>query len=279
MTAISDSDCERCIIPLAKGVTMAFRRIPACPEGFLMGSRGYRSNEEPIHRVVIGEDFWMGETPVTQAQFGDWTRATRIKHKNFFNGKPKHPAENMTWQQAHEYCGWLTAQQGSQLPTEHRFASLPTEAHWEYACRGGTHTEYHTGDGVVALRQAGWFGEDFDMGSTHPVGELAANAFGLHDLHGNVWEWCLDRWDDEAYRRRWDGIEAMEAFAMNEQFGDQSEYNPRVVRGGSWGYSAVGCRAAFRGWYRAGCSVRFIGFRVCLVRSPISGQNSMVAPP
>jgi formylglycine-generating enzyme required for sulfatase activity len=136
-------------------ITMAFRLIPACPEGFLMGSRGYRSTEEPIHRVVITQDFWMGETPVTQAQFAAWNRATGIRHKNHFEGKPNLPAESMTWHHATGYCSWLTAQHASQLPNGHRFASLPAEAHWEYACRGGTHTEYHTGDGVGALRQAG----------------------------------------------------------------------------------------------------------------------------
>jgi formylglycine-generating enzyme required for sulfatase activity len=244
-----------------------------------MGSRGYDASEEPVHRVVIEEDFWLAETPVTQAQFAIWTRELGIDHKNHFEGHPTHPAESMTWRHANEYCDWLTAQHGSQLPIGHRFASLPTEAHWEYACRGGTCTEYYTGDGSVALRQAGWFAENWQAGSTHPVGELIANAFGLHDLHGNVLEWCLDRSDVEAYRRHWDGIEAMEAFVMNEQFGDQSEYNSRVVRGGSWDDSANGCRAACRLGFRAGFSYGFFGFRVCLVRSPISRQNSTVAPP
>ena len=245
----SAKSLERHVIRLGRSedqdITMAFRLIPACPEGFLMGSRGYDSTEEPINRVVVAEDFWLGETPVTQAQFAIWKRELGIDHKNYFEGHPTHPAESMTWRQAIEYCDWLTAQHASQLPSGHRFASLPTEAHWENACRGGPSTEYYTGDGAVALSQAAWFNEN-SMGSMHPVGELAANAFGLYDLHGNVWEWCLDRWDEEAYRRRWDGIEVIEAFAMNEQFGDQSEYDPRVVRGGSWFLSAYWCSAAYR---------------------------------
>ena len=75
---------------------MAFRLIPACPEGFLMGSRGYDTTEEPINRVVVAEDFWLGETPVTQAQFAIWTRELGIDHKNYFEGHPTHPAESMT---------------------------------------------------------------------------------------------------------------------------------------------------------------------------------------
>ena len=81
-----------------------------------MGSRGYAASEEPIHRVVIAEDFWMGETPVTQGQFALWTRELGIDHKNHFEGNPTHPAESMTWHQANDYCDWLTAEYASSHP-------------------------------------------------------------------------------------------------------------------------------------------------------------------
>jgi len=247
-----------------------------------MGSRGYSAIEEPIHRVVIEEDFWMGEVPVTQAQFAVWTRAAKIKHKNHFADHSDHPAENMTWHQAADYCDWLTKRAATELKAktpEHLFASLPTEAHWEYACRGRTRSEYHTGDGEAALRQAGWFDEDLDTGATHPVRQLRQNQFGLYDMHGNVWEWCLDPWDEHAYRRRTGGMSERELFASSVEHGDDTY---RVLRGGSWNTTAVRCRSACRDWNWAGNSIRLIGFRVCLVRSPfnkrVSSPASQAAP-
>ncbi len=257
---------------------MTFRLIPACPEGFLMGSRGFHPSEEPIHRVIIADDFWMGEIPVTQAQFAIWTKAMGIEHQNHFSGKLDHPAESLTWHQAIDFCDWLTSNYQTQLPPGHRFAELPTEAQWEYACRAGTRMEYYSGDGKFALSKVAWFGEDWDSGSTHPTGKLAPNDFGLYDMHGNVWEWCLDRWDEGAYRRRSDGVEMAEIYQLNEQFGDQGNDGSRVLRGGSWCFSAFWCRAAYRNWFGAGNSDRYFGFRVCLVRSPILKQVSPVAP-
>jgi eukaryotic-like serine/threonine-protein kinase len=250
-------------------VTMTFQYIRACPDGFMMGSRGYDAYEEPIHRVVIPEDFWLGTTPVTQEQFAVWTRAKKIEHKNDFDGNPDHPAEQMTWHQAVEYCDWLTKKFAKDMPEGYRLATLPTEAHWEYACRGKSQTEYSNGDGEAALAAVGWYNENSGY-TTKPVGELAPNSFGLRDMHGNVWEWCLDRWDSEAYRKRWDGVTATETYGLNEQYGDQSKDPLRVLRGGSWNVTANGCRSAFRFWHWAGYSFRRFGFRVCLVRSPTS---------
>jgi formylglycine-generating enzyme required for sulfatase activity len=265
---------DQITIPLAKGVEMTFNRIEACGgQGFLMGSRGYYSWEEPIHRVIIPDDFWMGETPVTQAQFAVWTKKKKVKHTNHFAGNPNHPAESMTWHQASDFCNWLTELYGKQLPAKHPIATLPTEAHWEYACRAGTTTEYCTGDGEVALREAGWFGEEWGEGSTHSVATLQPNNYGLYEMHGNVWEWCLDRWDEYAYRRRWDDITPEETFGLNEQFGDQGDNPLRVMRGGSWFDSAVRCRAAYRNGDWAGYSSGIDGFRVCLVRSPPGGSS------
>ncbi len=262
---------DQVTLRLNEHTTMTFVRIPACPDGFLMGSRGYNASEEPIHRIVIEEDFWMAQTPITQGQFMAWTSSEEIPHKNRFPGKPNYPAESMTWLQANSYCNWLTKQFGEQFPSEHRFATLPTEAHWEYACRSGTDTEYHSGDGEAALREVGWFGDDWDSGSTHPVGKLRPNDFGLHDMHGNVWEWCLDLWEEHAYRRRWEGITAEETFRLSREFGDRRRC---LVRGGCWDFSADGCRSAYRLRFEAGDSYGFLGFRVCLARSPIISSQS-----
>ncbi len=260
-----------------KEISLGFCLIPECTHGFLMGSLGFYQDEEPIHRVIIAEDFWLGDTPVTQAQFALWCAESGTQHKNENDGHPDHPAESMTWHQANQFCDWLTTEYSSQLPDSHRFATLPTEAQWEYACRGDIQTEYYTGDGEAALRKAGWF--DGNCEATCPVASdnLVPNQFGLHDMHGNVWEWCKDRWDTGAYRRRWDGIEMVECYWLNEEFGDTSENPNRVMRGGSWVNSAFGCRAAYRVGLWAGNSVGCIGFRVCLVRSPIV-KVSPVAP-
>ena len=158
-------------------VEMAFRLIPAGV--FRMGGRGYYAHEEPIHQVRIVEPFWMAETPVTQAQFALWTRAESIEHENRFKDRPDHPAESMDWRQAVSYCDWLTRTQGAVFPAGFHLACLPTEAEWEYACRAGTETEYYTGDGEAALAEAGWFGEDWRVGATHPVRQKAPNGFHI----------------------------------------------------------------------------------------------------
>jgi len=261
----------------ATDITMAFRLIPAGM--FRMGSRGmgrinsWFNNEEPVHTVRITEPFWMAETPVTQAQFG----VGKPDHENHFPGKPEHPAENLTWHEAGEFCQWLDGTEAirSQFPPNIASADLPSETQWEYACRGpddpeqgywGHRCEYHTGDGEAALAEAGWFGEEWGEGSTHPVAHLKANGWGLFDLHGNVWEWCRDHWNASAYVHREDGIENPEVTETTS--GSDSE--SRVLRGGSWGSSAGDCRSAVRYRFGAGDRGGNSGFRVCLFPGPVA---------
>ena len=262
-------------------VEMAFRLIPAGV--FRMGSRGNFPDEEPAHRVRIAAPCWMAETPVTQAQFALWTRAEGVEHKNHFADHLDHPAENMDWRQAVSYCDSITRTKQAEFPSGFHLACLPSEAEWEYACRAGTETDYYTGDGEAALAEAGWFGEEWGAGSTHPVWKKAPNCFQLYDLHGNVWEWCHDAWDDQAHRRRVDGDPDPGAGVRDNDWrmglesllkSDQS----RVLRGGSWDDSAWDCRSAYRGRYRPGGRNWFDGFRVCLVRGP-AGQPASKAEP
>ena len=230
-----------------------------------MGSRDGLRNEQPVHRVVIPYGFWMGQTPVTQRQFAMF----RPEHNSEFAGQPDHPVEKVTWHDSVAFCQWLNSHPAVQLPPNY-IADLPTEAHWEYACRAGTTTDYYSGDGEAALRQVGWFDEEWGIGSTHPVAQLPHNNFDLFDMHGNVFEWCRDHWDSNAYRRRWDGITPDEACRVAELYGD-AEY--RVQRGVSWSLSAGRCRAAYRNWSWAGGSLRNFGLRACLVPSPIKPDS------
>ena len=270
---------------VAPPITMGFNRIPAGK--FLMGSRGHFPQEEPVHEVEITQDFYLGVYPVTQAQFRQWTQSENIDHQNEFEGKDDHPAESMDWQQARQFCDWLMSQENAKtiIPQGYR-ARLPTEAEWEYACAswhdGAQHpehtgarryTEYHTGDGDGALREAGWYGYYADRGNmtaegTQPVGQFQANQFGLHDMHGNVFEWCLDAWDSDAYRTRASSVcnplIGDSSGRVFDPFDVQSDDAFRVLRGGSWGGQATGCRAAYRFGYRPGNRFGIYGFRVGL---------------
>jgi len=261
---------ERMEIMLPGGIPMAFRLIPA--GAFRMGSRGFQPDEEPVHQVRIVKPYWLGETPVTQAQFAPWTREEAVDHKNDFDeGVSDRPAENLDWRMAIRYCDWLArVVPKSKLPDGFGLFCLPTEAEWERACRAGTETEYHTGDAEAALAEAGWFAGN-SGGQTHEVGKQAPNGFGLYDMHGNIWEWCHDVWDSAAYRSRadgaWDsGWEARQAEWNRGLEGMLASDQFRALRGGTWNFTSALCRSAFRS--RGGASDRYwyLGFRVCLVR-------------
>jgi formylglycine-generating enzyme required for sulfatase activity len=239
---------------LAPGVAMTLCWIP--PGRFRMGSRDGRPSEQPVQEVEIPQGFWLGQTPVTQRQYA----AFDPEHENHFDGKPEHPAEKVSWHRAVAFCEWLT----QRLPTPGwagGSVGLPSEAQWEYACRAGTETDYHTGDGEVALRRAGWFSGNSKR-TTHPVAQCEANGFGLYDMHGNVWEWCRDAWDEHAYRRR--AERAPEIGAMEGSASDPA----RVVRGGAWGGTARVCRAAYRFGIHPGVRNLGLGFRVAVFPGP-----------
>ena len=264
-------------------LTMAFRYIPACPEGFLMGSRA-RSDAQPVHRVILAEGFWLGETVVTRAQFRVWTKSTSYHtwleknrdmqfsnaqdpHENSFDhGSPEeYPAERLSWYEARGYCEWLNE---TGLTKGEGVAGLPSEAQWEFACAGGEQTEYENGDGVAALDAVGWFDENSE-GKTQPVRSKQANLFGLYDMHGNVWEWCRDAWDSEAYAKRKRNAEDPEAYLE----GEETSRSVRVLRGGAWVDSAAFCRSAYRTGFFAGCRDGGDGFRVGLFPGPKNQAN------
>jgi formylglycine-generating enzyme required for sulfatase activity len=253
----------RLSLRLADGVALEFALVP--PGEFLMGGYGEGWYEEPRHRVRFHQGFYLGVYPVTQAQFAVFTAARNLNHENYFSDRPSHPAERMDWFQACGFCDWLQEICSDSIPPGFR-ASLPTEAQWEYACRAGTETEYYTGDGEAALDVAGWFDQN-SGGSTQPVGQKVANAWGLHDMHGNVFEWCLDEWDAVAYSQRPEGV--VDPVVGDVSASVESKNRVRVVRGGSWIDSAWNCRSAFRFRWSVDYRDWDLGFRACLVPGPV----------
>jgi formylglycine-generating enzyme required for sulfatase activity len=166
-------------LDLGKGVTMKLVLIR--PGTFMMGSldseQGHAPNEGPQHEVTISKPFYMGVTEVTQAQY----EAVMGANPGYFKG-PTNPVENVSWDDADEFCRKLSGKTGKAF-------RLPTEAEWEYACRAGSKTRFSFGDSDGVLGDYAWFG-----GKTKPVGQKKPNAWGLYDMHGNVSEWCADRY-------------------------------------------------------------------------------------
>jgi len=252
---------------LPGGVPMFFHRIPA--GRFLMGERGFHSDEEPRHLVEITHDYYLGTFPVTQRQWR--VVATRCRElagrtaPSRFKGAHR-PVDSVSWDDAQAFCAWLAA--WDELPADVCAVRLPTEAEWERACRAGTDTEYYSGDGSEALADVAWYAENSGR-ETHAVDERAeSHPYGLHGMHGNVWEWCRDWYDGAAYRGRFDGVCDPETGTPKDP-----ESRRRVLRGGAWNDAALGCRSAYRGRFRPVARLSFIGFRVCLVRSPAAGAE------
>jgi formylglycine-generating enzyme required for sulfatase activity len=214
---------------------MKLVRIPAGK--FVMGSRE-RQNDPPDdltrHEVTISKPFYMGVYEVTQTQW----RAVMASNPSKFRGDNR-PVEMVSWDDCQSFCKKLSAKVG-------RTVRLPTEAEWEYACRAGTKTAYYFGDDESQLAQYAWcaphgFQYDWVSGterrSTHDVGGKIPNAWGLYDMHGNVWEWCQD----------WYGVYS--ADSQTDPTGLSNGRN-RVRRGGGCYNGAFLCRAAYRadGW-------------------------------
>jgi formylglycine-generating enzyme required for sulfatase activity len=179
--------------------------------------------------------------------------------------------EQVNWYDAVEFCARLSKLTGK----EYR---LPSEAEWEYACRAGTTTPFHFGEtitGELANYNAGYTYADEPKGEyreeTTPVGQFPPNAFGLYDMHGNVWEWCLDPWHDSYQGKTrtdsevWDEEQSAEQYLLDENNVIQllSNKRTRVLRGGSWPFNPRVCRSAFRNWYDPDDRLNFsFGFRV-----------------
>ncbi len=186
--------------------------------------RDWFSNETPPHRVTIKEGFWMGKFEVTQAE---WQAVVGDNPSNFKNCGPNCPVENISWEDIQVFLKKLNQKKDG---FEYR---LPTEAEWEYAARAGNTEDLYSGTGN--LDEMGWYRKN-STNITHPVGQKQANAFGLFDMHGNVWEWVQDIYESSYSSVPADG-------SANLSIGDS---NQRMLRGGSWFDFPVYCRSADR---------------------------------
>ena len=202
---------------------MVYRMRWILPGAFVMGSpedeEGHHDDEKQ-RAVTIPDGFWLGETPVTQALY----RAVTGERPSRFSGGPR-PVEQVSWHDAQAFCEQLA----DRCPG--LGARLPSEAEWEYACRAGT-----TGARYAALDDAAWHYGNSGW-QTQPVGVLAPNPWGLHDMFGNVWEWC-------------------------ENAADPDGGSERVIRGGSWFDYARYVRAAYRDACEPGLRYGNLGFRL-----------------
>jgi formylglycine-generating enzyme required for sulfatase activity len=272
---------EALTLLLPGDVELPLRLIPKGK--FRMGARNGLTREQPVHWVELTESFYMGVTPVTQSQWRSLVKAMKNSGSgleenpsDFKKEGDQRPVESVSWINCMQWCDLLTRSIRSHEVVDvssgqeliRLYATLPTEAQWEYACRGPQKgdcatTDYFNGDGDAALDQVGWYKENAG-GQTHPVKTLSPNGWGLYDCHGNVWEWCWDDLDEDAYRKRVDGV--MDPCDPSRAVRWQDRRHAyRVIRGGSWYYSAGFCRAAYRLRFGPGGRSRYRGFRVCLL--------------
>ena len=233
-----------------KGVDFAFRY---CPAGtFLMGSptsEADRGGAETQHKVTLTKGFWLLETSVTQGMY----RAITGSNPSCFGPADNLPVESVSWYDCQAFCESLNALNVAPAGFEFR---LPSEAEWEYACRAGTTTPYFWGSTLNGNKANcdgnlpyGGVSEGRYLKKTSAVGSYTPNAWGLYDMHGNVWDWCAD----------WYG--KYDAASQTDPTGPSSG-SGRVLRGGSWYLDAGHCRSANRDAYDPSNRSFNFGFRL-----------------
>lgn len=231
---------------LGNGVILEMVAIPGGK--FLMGSPEGEGNdrEKPQHQVTI-QPFYMGKYPVTQAQ---WEMVSRLPEvKIDLRSKPSHfkganlPVENVSWHDAQEFCARISKATG-------KLYRLPSEAEWEYACRANTTTLYYFGDTITT----DLVNHNNKYGQTTDVGKFPPNAFGLYDMHGNVWEWCEDGWHENYINAP--------TWPNNTIHWISQGDNNRMLRGGQWYLNPSYCRSASRSYNNGDRRNKDNGFRL-----------------
>lgn len=230
------------IVKLPQGIKLETVVIPGGT--FLMGSSEV-AHEGPEHEVTIAP-FLMGRHLVTQAQWQAVASMPKINWElnpdpSYFKGDSR-PVERVSWFDAVEFCDRLSVYTGQTY-------TLPSEAQWEYGCRANTTTPYYFGKKITG-NQANYYSL-----STLPVADFPSNDFGLYDMHGNVWEWCLDHYHDS-----YEG-----APTNGSAWVSKGDCRFRILRGGSWNSDSRDCRSAFREYFSPTGSLSYLGFRVVSV--------------
>ncbi len=199
------------------------------------------------HPVTVSREYWLGKYEVTQAEYA----GVAGKNPSHFPNHPNHPVEKISFFDAVAYCSALTQREreAGRLPSDFEYR-LPSEAEWEYACRAGTTNLYSFGDSTKEADQYAWTAENAGA-TTHPVGEKRPNPWGLHDIHGNVWEWTQD----------WFAAHA--AADLKDPTGPpQGKF--KVFRGGGWNNDVEYARSANRFMMSPSNGIHFVGFRIAL---------------
>ena len=272
--ALAPVPSKKITIPLSDTVDLDLIWIE--PGTFMMSSPEDelgRKNYETQHEVTLTQGYWMGKFEVTQAQY----EAIMETNPSYFKGADL-PVELVNWDDAMAFCAKLTEQEqaAGRLPEGYEY-TLPTEAQWEYACRAGTTTALNSGKNLTSttecpnVDEVGWYWynggeENYNNGliCTHPIGQKQPNAWGLYDMHGNVWEWCLD----------WYG--SYPSSAVTDPTGPGIGLF-RVMRGGGWRNNADYCRSAAQNCYYPSSRHNFCGFRVALAPA-VSESKGMTIP-
>jgi formylglycine-generating enzyme required for sulfatase activity len=273
--ALRAAQLLRKLPPWTNSIGMKLAAIP--PGKFLMGSPenepGQEAHERPQHEVTITRPFYLGIYEVTVGQFkafvtakgyrteaetgggafrrfsdGSWKHDPQANWRNpGFEQTDDHPVVCVSWNDAQAFCAWLSAKEG-------RRYRLPTEAQWEYACRAGSRSAFAYGDDDKDLGQYGWYPANSDK-KAHRVGEKQPNAWGLYDMHGNVWEWTADWYAADYYKQ-----------SPKEDPPGPSAGASRVFRGGSFHDDPRCARSAFRLAHAPSVRHGSVGFRVLWVR-------------
>jgi len=258
----ADKHAKELTIDLPGGVKMDLVLIP--PGSFLMGSSKGFGDETPVHRVVISKPFYMAKYEVTTAQWAAvMGKDDRFKFWESMKGEhddavgPMKAMRDVSWDECQAFVAALQKKVAVSTRESRTFA-LPTEAQWEYACRAGSTTEFHFGDGASTMGEYAWFagnmiwpggGRTFPDGTPvkgvhyHNVGQKKPNAFGLCDMHGGAWEWCADYYDKDYYVNS----------PLVDPTGPESG-RFRTLRGGSWFRYAKYCRSAYRRFFYPACN-------------------------
>jgi formylglycine-generating enzyme required for sulfatase activity len=215
------------------------------PDSFTMGSDKGPATEQPAHKVTFAYPFQMAKYETTQELFETIAGNNPSRWKG-----PRNSVEMVSWDAAHDFCKRITTElRKLKLIGVDEVIRLPAEAEWEYACRAGTTTKFSFGDEAAKLDEYAWFAGNA-KGNDPPVGAKKANPWGFYDMHGYVWEWCLDVWRDDYAKAPEDGSPTK-----------MDDAKKRVIRGGAWTSEADACRSAFRRGVAVDHQSADVGFR------------------